>query len=173
MKRPLFQGSERYKVRDILIEGSVVQIPSLEITVGHHLWKSVFEYNFQLYSWKLYSKTLFHRWCPTVISRLADPWAYIWRSLKVSVGLYTGKGIGGGAYKRSFTLMPAIIAYSRVVIIFVTIPSSYSHSIILLYRYFLEWKMHVNVVLQRFHTWTNRTMFGWLRKPEYLAIKQS
>ena len=44
---------------------------SLEITVGHHLWKSVFEYNFQLWSWKLYSKTLFHRWCPTVISRLA------------------------------------------------------------------------------------------------------
>ena len=43
---------------------------SLEITVGHHLWKSVFEYNFQLHSWKLYSKTLFHRWCPTVISRL-------------------------------------------------------------------------------------------------------
>ena len=42
---------------------------SLEITVGHHLWKSIFEYNFQLYSWKLYSKTLFHRWCPTVISR--------------------------------------------------------------------------------------------------------
>ena len=34
---------------------------SLEITAGHHLWMSVFEYNFQLYSWKLYSKTLFHR----------------------------------------------------------------------------------------------------------------
>ena len=46
------------------------QYPSLEITVGHHLWKSVFEYNFQFYSWKLYSKTLFHRWCSTVISRL-------------------------------------------------------------------------------------------------------
>ena len=36
-------------------------ITSLEITVGHHLWKSAFEYNFQLHSWKLYSKTLFHR----------------------------------------------------------------------------------------------------------------
>ena len=49
----------------------LILYPSLEITVGHHLWKSVFEYNFQLWSWKLYSKTLFHRWCPIVISRLA------------------------------------------------------------------------------------------------------
>ena len=36
----------------------VLQIPSL--TVEHHLWKSVFEYNFQLESWKLCSKKLFH-----------------------------------------------------------------------------------------------------------------
>ena len=71
---------------------------SLEITVGHHLWKSVFEHNFQLYSWKLYSKTLFHRWCSTVISRLEKLLlhsdllimlhAFLWNSVKIIKNLF-------------------------------------------------------------------------------------
>ena len=47
---------------------------SFEITVGHHLWKSVFEYNFQLSQLEIILKNALHRWCPTVISRLVHRW---------------------------------------------------------------------------------------------------